>query len=45
MQMQIYFRNHKYEKALALVEKLYEDYRQEGEPNTLTFLLKNKYQC
>ena len=43
-QMQLYVRNHKYEKALALIEQMYRDYKEEGEPNTLTFILKQKYQ-
>ena len=42
--MQIYVRNHKFEKAIALVEQMYQDFREEGEPNTLTFILKQKYQ-
>ena len=44
LQMQIYFNNHKYEKALVLIEKLYNDYKDVGEPNTLTFIMKQKYQ-
>ena len=43
MQMQIYTKNQKYEKSLALIEQLLEEYEEQGEPNTLLFLYKQKY--
>ena len=42
-QMKIYTDNFKYEKALAVIDQIYAEYREEGEPNTLTFILKQKY--
>ena len=41
--MKIYERNGKNEKALAVCETIYEQYKEMEEPNTLTFLLKQKY--
>ena len=44
-QMQIYLANFKYEKALALIDQIYNDHSEQiGEPNTLIFILKQKYQ-
>ena len=45
----IYKANSKYEKALALLEQLISDHGGErgsydGEPNTMLFLLRHKYQ-
>ena len=43
LQMHIYANNYRYEKALAMVEQLIQDYEKNGEPNTMLFLYKQKY--
>ena len=42
-QMKIYMRNFKFEKALAVIDQLLDEYSATGEPNTLLFMLKQKY--
>lgn len=42
--MKIYEANGLYTKAIANLNQLYQEYSDTGEPNTLTFLLKQKYQ-
>ena len=41
--MQIYNKNSKYEKSLALINQIIEEYEPMDEPNTLLFLYKEKY--
>lgn len=44
-QMKIYMANFKFEKALALIDQIYQDHLAEvDEPNTMLFILKQKYQ-